>query len=68
MLIAGSDTYFLEVTARVSLKAATINAFRVKKTHENLDFYRAKSEEYNQKDRSLCDKFGMPWLGQMHIS
>ena len=35
--IACSDTYFLEVGARVSLKVATKRSIRGKKNSENLD-------------------------------
>ena len=34
----GSDTYFLEVSADLSLKVATDVSFRDKKNYGNLDF------------------------------
>ena len=38
MLLPGSGTYFLEVSAHVSLKVATKVCLRVKKNSENLYF------------------------------
>ena len=38
MLIPGSDTYFLEVSAHVSLKVASDKSFRDKKNYESLGF------------------------------
>ena len=38
MFKAGSGTFFLEVSAHVSLKVAPNSSFRDKKNHGNLDF------------------------------
>ena len=64
----GSDTYFLEVGGRVSMKVATDDSFTDKKLWKFgfLGFlFKAKMEECNQKDGSFSDRFGM--LGQMYI-
>ena len=49
MLVASSDTYFLEVSAHVSLKVATKDSFRDKKTYFKFlgYFSKAKTEECN---------------------
>ena len=38
MIMPDSNTYFLEVSAHVSLRVATKNSFRDKKNYENLDY------------------------------
>ena len=49
MLVASSDTNFLEVSAHVSLKVATKDSFRDKKTYFKFlgYFSKAKTEECN---------------------
>ena len=61
MLIATSDTYFQEVRAHISLKVATTNSFRDKKSMKIYLGYlsKAKTEECNQIDQTFCDKIGM---------
>ena len=62
MLVALSDAYFLEVSAKVALKVATKDYFRDKqavKIKLFRLFFRRKKEELDQKNRSFSDKFGM---------
>ena len=49
MLMASSDTYFLEVSTHVSLKVETKDSFRDKKTYFKFlgYFSKAKTEECN---------------------
>ena len=62
MIMPYSDTCFLEVSAHVSLKVATDDSFRDKK-HWKFRFWAcfswAETEEYDQKNWSFSDKFGM---------
>ena len=54
----GSDTYFLEVSAHVSMTVATKGFYRGKtfwKFYNN--FSKTKSEECNLKNSSVFDKF-----------
>ena len=69
--IACSDTYFLEVGARVSLKVATKRSIRGKKKlwkSRYLDhFSKVKTEERDQGDWPVSDTFGIISLAQLHI-
>ena len=62
MLLFGLDTYFLEVSAHPLLKVATKGSFKDKKS-ENLAFLgyfsKAKREECNKKNWSVCNRFGI---------
>ena len=52
MIMPGSDTYLLEVSAHVSLKVATDDSFRDKETMKNWFLgciSKAKMEECDQK-------------------
>ena len=52
MIMPGSDIYFLEVSAHISLKVATDDSFRDKETMKILFyscFSKAKPEECDQK-------------------
>ena len=63
MLISGLDTHSLEVSADTLLKVATKGSSRVKKKNENLVFFgyfcETETEEFNQKDWSICHRFGI---------
>ena len=62
MLIYGSDTYFLEVSAHVSLNVATKASFRDEKLRKFrflAYFSKAKTEECDRKNLRDWNKFGM---------
>ena len=62
MLIHGSDTYFLEVSAHVSLNVATKASFRGEKLRKFrflAYFSKAKTEECDRKNLRDWNKFGM---------
>ena len=63
MLMPGSNTYFLKVSGHVSLKVATKDSFRAKNNLKTLHclgyFSITKTEECDQKEWSVSDKFGI---------
>ena len=63
MFMVGSDTYFLEVSAHVSLKVATKDYLRGPKKSKNLALLSLSSKtkrlECDQKDWSVFDQFGI---------
>ena len=60
MFLLGLDTFFLEVSAHTLLKAATKGSFRNKRNLAFLGYFsEAKTEECNQKNKSVCNRFGI---------
>ena len=67
----GSDTYFLEVSAHVSLKVATKDSFRDNETIK-IYIFRLFLQSKNggvrsKKNRGFSDKSERSWLVQKHI-
>ena len=60
MFLLCLDTYFLEVSAHALLKTANKGSFRNEKNLAFLDYFsEAKTEECNQKNKSVCNRFGI---------
>ena len=60
MFLLGLNTYFLEISAPAFLKTATKGSFRNEKKLAFLGYFsEAKTEECNQKNKSVCNRFGI---------
>ena len=59
MFLLGLETYFLEVSVHALLKAATKGFFRKKKLAFLGYFSEARTEECNEKSKSVCNRFGI---------
>ena len=70
MLMPGSETYFLELSAHVSMKAAAKSSFwdKIIQKITTLKFSsNEKTEEYDQKHWSVFNEFDINELVQWNI-
>ena len=72
MLMPNLETYFLEVSAHVSIKVVTSDSFKDKKKLEYLDFWiiflKVKQRNATKKTKFYLINLEWPYPVEMHIT